>query len=260
MNVFRGTTQGLHLSSCVYFLAYLPIPLSLQLYLTCATWMTVGKILWLQESWCLCTTSTSSMQHWVKLYPPAVATRKALCNEFSGACRGACLETYAVLFPRAIKYNLSFPFNLSLCSVGHVKAKCHAFATRSCWKECPWWRFTLIKCEMIGRELHKQALSLCFSLGATNVGDPSKKSMVQLCAHSVSLATDSTATGLSICWHLSLYGEMRPSFTSTWVCATCSELCILHFETCLVKSASRLVIKRLGCPITLHSLTFDLSL
>lgn len=38
---------------------------------------------------------------------------------------------YAVVFSHAIKYNLLFPSNHSLCSLGHVKAKCHAFAARS---------------------------------------------------------------------------------------------------------------------------------
>lgn len=52
---------------------------------------------------------------------------------------------------------------------------------------------------------------------------------------------------LPVCWHLSLYGEMRPRFTSrysTWISAMCYELFTLRFETCLVKSTSRLVIKR----------------
>lgn len=73
---------------------------------------------------------------------------------------------------------------------------------------------------------------------------------------------------LPIYWHLSLYGEMRPRFTSrcsTWISAACYELLALHFETCLVKNTSRLVTKRWfiggwGCPFSLHWVTFDLSL
>lgn len=57
--------------------------------------------------------------------------RKALHNNLSGVCRAAYLETYAAVFPYAIKYNLLFPSDLGLLLPGHVKAKCHAFAARS---------------------------------------------------------------------------------------------------------------------------------
>lgn len=58
--------------------------------------------------------------------------RKALHNDFSGVCRAAYLRLISVVvFSHAIKYNLLFLSNVSLYSLGHVKAKCHAFAARS---------------------------------------------------------------------------------------------------------------------------------
>lgn len=53
-----------------------------------------------------------------------------------GCARAAYLETYAAVFPYAIKYNLLFPSNLALYSLGHIKAKCHAFAARSLRQAC----------------------------------------------------------------------------------------------------------------------------
>lgn len=62
--------------------------------------------------------------------------------------------------------------------------------------------------------LRGKALALHHSLAAAYVRDPSNKSIAQLWTHFISLATDKTVIVLPICWHVSLYGEMRSRFTS----------------------------------------------
>lgn len=171
---------------------------------------------------------------------------KALHNDLSGVCRAVYLETYAAVFPYAIKYNLLFPSNLGLYSLGHIKAKCHAFAAKSLQQECPWWKSCPYYWVWSGLETADSARKRWLSIFPWQ--QPTWVTHLTKASHSLGCISyhwlHMKLIVLPICWHLSLYGEMRPHFTSrcsTWISAMCSELLTLHFEICLVKNTSRLV-------------------
>lgn len=158
---------------------------------------------------------------------------------------------YVVVFSHAIKYNLLFSSNPGLYSLGHVKARCHASLDRSLQWECPWCKScpypALIEQRVTRRELAPQAgLGSPFSLeGAYRVTHLTKAlhSFIHISCHGLQMNCNRV---LPICWHLSLYREMGPHFTSTcstWISETCYLLHILHtlhFENCLVKKPWRL--------------------
>lgn len=127
-SVFMHVISGI--SSSTYILSFF---LSLHLCLSCVAWLTLRRILQLQERCQLCTTSMSSLWHQVRLQPAAVTTTGKPCIMISPGCVEQLIWRliYVVVFSHAIKYNLLFPSNLGLYSLGYVKAKCLAFAARS---------------------------------------------------------------------------------------------------------------------------------
>lgn len=116
--------------------------------------------------------------------------------------------------------------------------------------------------------LHRQALALHLSLAAAYMGDPSNKSIVQLSTYFISLATDETV--IEFCPYVGTFPSMEKWGHALRVDAVLECLqCVMNFSYFTlrpaVKNTSRLVVKRWfivgwGCPFSLHSVTFDLSL